>query len=239
VPLLEQRLLAPLRSVGQVRVFLHTYNVSVINNARSREYNATNRPDDLFLLRPDRFVIDSQESFLASVSTNYCRKHGDPWHDDYRSLTNFLCALNSLERVTELMANDNGAPFDAVVFARPDSLLLSAVDAQQVIAPAKNTIYVPPFANWGGINDRFAFGTQQTMEIYGRRRALLGEFCGVRVAHSEPFLAWVLKREKIVWKRTPMVFARMRANGLIQEKPTWRMEAAHNATVDAVLETTY
>lgn len=232
--LIHQRLLKPLKSVGVVDVFVHTYNLTHIVNPRSKEFNVTNSASDLLLLLPTASIVDDQTAFLNTVPSTLCKLRGDPWGDKFKSLSNLFCQLNSLDRVTSLF-QDHG-PFDVVVFARPDVIYYTAIDAQQVISAATNTIYLPPFADYGGYNDRFAFGKPLVMAMYGKRQSRIAEYCKTNRPHSETFIKWLIQQSGVSVKRTPILFGRMRSPDVIVERPSWQMQPVINTSLDNVLE---
>jgi hypothetical protein len=235
-PMIEQRMLTPLRRAANVSVFFHTYNLTVIHNTRSHEPNAANHHENMFLLRPDYWNVSDQDAYLATLPRNFCRRHGDAWHDSYQSHRNFMCQLNSLELVTDmLMRQAARQSFDAVVFARPDVLYYTALDVEQVLRSANNTIYIPPFANGHDVNDRFAFGQLDVMAAYGYRHRAIEEYCNGHRAHAEEFLHWYLVTKRIMLRRTPMIFGRIRATGLVWEQPTWGINRSHNATIESAM----
>lgn len=224
LPSIQQRLLLPLQAVANVSIYVHTFDIRVFTNNRSKEYSVRIRPHDVTALKPTSYVIESQIEFLQQLPTDFCRKHGDPWHDNYYSLRNFMCQLRSLSRVTDLMLE--GGLFDSVVYARPDVQFFNSIEALQVLASKHQTIYIPPFHNFGGANDRFAFGRQDVMTVYGRREYTLVDYCNLFPAHSERYLRWYLERNKITIKRTPLLFGRVRSNGVLWEMPSWSVERA-------------
>lgn len=224
LPNIQKRLLLPLRAVANVSIYVHTFDITVLTNHRSKEYSVQIRPQDVTALQPISYIIESQDEFLRQLPTDFCRSHGDAWHDNYSSLRNFMCQLHSLRRVTDLMLE--GGLFENVVFARPDVQFFNTIEALQVLASEQQTIYVPPFHNFGGVNDRFAFGRQDVMTLYGRREYTLVDYCKKFPAHSERYLHWYLERNKITIKRTPLLFGRVRSNGILWEKPSWIVERA-------------
>jgi len=113
-------------------------------------------------------------------------------------------------------------------------LFFTALDAQQVLHVRPNTVYVPPFANWDGTNDRFAFGTQDTMELYGSRFDKIGEYCLTNQAHAERYLRWHLAANNVSLERTPMLFGRVRAPDALWERPVWSTQRT-NMTINAAL----
>lgn len=232
---IRQRLILPLRAMANLSIYVHTFDIMALTNDRSKEYSARIRPQDVTFLEPTSYVIESQNEFMRHLPTDFCRKHGDPWHDNYNSLRNFICQLRSLSRVTDLMMKDGS--FDSVVFARPDVQFFNSIEVLQVLASENQTIYVPPFHNFGGVNDRFAFGRQDVMSLYGRRESSLADYCAKFPAHSERYLQWYLQYKNITIKRTPLLFGRVRANGVLWELPTWSVErTTKNVSLNAANE---
>lgn len=234
LPMIQQRILAPLGYLGRVVVLAHTYDVAVISNPRSNERLAPNDADDINLLGPADVIVDNQTEFLASLPERFCQTHGDAWHDRFKSHLNFMCQLHSQKQLSVLVAKHG--PFRAVIYARPDVLFFTALDAQQVLHAQPDTVYVPPFANWDGTNDRFAFGTQEAMHLYGSRFDTLGDYCTTNQAHAERYLRWYLGAHQLRIVRTPMLFGRVRAPAALWERPVWSTQRT-NMSVGASLET--
>lgn len=57
----------------------------------------------------------------------------------------------------------NNIKFDVVISARSDSIVCSGINLE---IPDKNTIYIPDHSDYGGLNDQFAYGNMDSMEIY-------------------------------------------------------------------------
>ena len=235
LPSILQRLIHPLQAVARVSIYIHTYDITNVTNARSGELNASIRPLDVLQLTPSGIEIEDERAVLSALPPEFCRKHGDPWTNDYRSFDNYMCQLHSLRRITEMMAASRSRPYDAVVFARLDMYYFTPIDAAQVLATPNNTIFIPHFHNFGGANDRFAFGSQSTMELYGRRQLSIHGYCRLLPAHSEKYLLWFLRSNRLTIRRTSILFGRMRANGMLWEQPRWQIErVVKNVSVDQV-----
>jgi len=225
---IEQRLMYPLRLLGNVRVFVHTYNVTVINNKRSGEFGVRNNASEAAWLQPHAKLIDDQNAFLNSLPPSFCRKHGDAWaaeKDNFKSMTNFLCQLNSLRAVTRLMMTHG--PFDRVVFARPDVLIYTPVDVQQLRSAPHDVVFVPPFDDYDGVNDRFAMGQYKPLVDIGLRGEAIAGYCEHALAHAERFLQWYVRERHIRVERTPMLFDRMRADGQLKRVADWELRRAN------------
>jgi hypothetical protein len=222
-PYIISRIISPMEHFANIRIFLHTFNLSVLTNPRSSEFKVPLNHKEFVLLNPHKYEITDQEEFLRTVPANFCRKHGDNYKDGFASTTNIFCQLESLRRVTALMLED-GTEFDSVVYARPDVLYFNPVDVEQVLHAQPRTIYVPLFHRYAGLNDRFAFGHIDVMTEFGYRGSELEKYCDTNQLNSEGFLRAFLDSRKINVKATSIVFSRVRANGLVYEHPTWSFE---------------
>jgi hypothetical protein len=219
-PHIFSRIINPIEQYANVRIFLHTFNLSKLTNARSREHNVTLQPDEFRLLNPHRFEVTDQEEFLQSLPGNYCQKHGDVFKDKFKSVQNVLCQMESLRRVTSLMMSDE-TMFDVVVYSRPDVLYFNTIDIEQLLLAEENAIYIPIFHRFSGSNDRFAFGRVDVMVRYGMRGDTLSTYCRQRQLHPETFLTHTLRTHNITIKATSIMFSRVRADGLVYEHPSW------------------
>ena len=94
----------------------------------------------------------------------------DPFHDGFTSVQNLLCQLNSVAAVTHLW-RAAGTAYDAVVYLRPDVYFNCPFPVDVLETLADNTVYVPDFHHWGGLNDRFAMGKPRVVEHWGERCA--------------------------------------------------------------------
>lgn len=111
----------------------------------------------------------------------------------------------------------SGVEADVVVRCRPD--LVFSVRPE---APSVGGLYVPKFANWLGLNDRFAYGDLTTMRTYFTRLDSLDEYVDAGgVFHPESFLMWAMRDTPV--HRTDAVFATLRPDGS-RDEPVWLPE---------------
>lgn len=188
----EENLLLPLlERCASVKVYLHTYNISVFNNPRSENNEANVTIDsrssiDLLF----RHLLSYRVISLWNVSfsspedaddsmgpIDYYLQRGDPWPDNPNiSMKYYLRQLYSLQLVTDLWAREKHG-FSLVLYTRPDLYYESKLELPATIK--RNTLYSPHFAYpamfndrigfYSGYNDRMAIGKADVMEIYGRR----------------------------------------------------------------------
>lgn len=230
MPSIVQRIIEPIRPIATVHVFVHTYNTTMVTNERANEKNVRLRPHDILHINPDQIEIENEADVIRHLPFERCKQFGDPWKNRFHSLRNFMWQLHSLNRVTYLMLR-HATQYDVVVFARPDLHYFTPIDINQLLHAKLATLYAPYFHNFGGTNDRFAFGDMDVMIKYGTRIASIESYCGRNLAHAEQYLAWFLQSHNITIERTPMLMGRVRGNGALWEQPTWEMRRNVNQFV--------
>ena len=98
-----------------------------------------------------------------------------------------MCQLNSISVVTDLWRSAE-TRYDAVVYLRPDVLYNCPFPVKTLENLEDDTVYVPDFHEWSGVNDRFAMGKPHAVVHWGNRCAgpltlpVLPRLC----AHSSP-----------------------------------------------------
>lgn len=151
-------------------------------------------------------ILQEDES-LISPPPCIVSNHGvvsRPWHVDssYRS---FYLQVRSIAKSFELaksFSNSNDLVFDWVFRLRYDNLYFGAA-VEDLSALDNNSVYLPSHDNWGGYNDRFAFGSPRCMDSYSKRYQYFVERqkSGLDVG-PEPYLKWVLEQDSIDVRRT-------------------------------------
>lgn len=227
-PSIVQHIISPLQAVSRVSIYAHTFNVTMVTNQRSAEDHTIIRPNDILQLEPDVFEMENEDSVLNSLPPNFCKRHGDPWRNGYVSFRNYMCQLHSIRRLAEMII-ESRRNYSAIVFARADVYYFTPIDTVQLLASEYNTIYIPHFHNFGGTNDRFAFGTQHVMLLYAIRQTSIDVYCETHPAHAEKYLQWYLLRNKIAIERTSMMFGRVRATGVLWEHPSWQISRSRDS----------
>ena len=94
----------------------------------------------------------------------------DIYRNNFTSIQNLMCQLNSLATVTQLWRN-SGVHYDAVAYMRPDVLYNCPFPVKQLEELKPNTVYIPDFHHWRGLNDRFAMGEPHVVHLWGERCA--------------------------------------------------------------------
>ncbi len=92
---------------------------------------------------------------------------GKPWYPPAfvaQAHLRRLCALRAVGRMMASTEMVQGWKYDWAIRARYDIEFTSDLEDISTFDPA--FIYVPKFASWGGINDRFAVGTSEAIWHY-------------------------------------------------------------------------
>ena len=157
--------------------------------------------DKAFLFRPAVTVIEPQHEMPER--REYSWQIGRGCHGVQRVLKQ----LWGLARVWQVF-EASGIDADIVVRCRPD--LVFAVRPEH----PQPGFWVPKFCNWWGLNDRFAFGSSETMRTYFTRLSRLDEYIDSGgMFHPETFVSWAMHGETVT--RTKAIFGTLRPDGSI------------------------
>lgn len=166
--------------------------------------------DKAFLFKPAVAVIEPQREMPER--REYSWQMGRGCHGVQRVLKQ----LWGLRRVWQVF-EASGIEADVIVRCRPD--LLFSVPPEP---PSDDGVWVPTFANWWGLNDRFAFGDRENMRAYFTRLDRLDEWIDMGgMFHPETFLAFSLVGCTIHNSRA--VFSTLRPDGT-RDEPVWRTD---------------
>lgn len=216
---------------GTYDVFVHTYRLRELINPHADEHTTDTHLKDLALLNATRYLVTDQDDFDATIPDLSPYYDNFRWNYDELTMRNVLRAQNSLASVWAVMANfaaEHDVHYDGVVVLRPDMLYLTDIDIMKKDTVTEGlydrTVYLPDFQHWGGVNDRFAFGSTVAMRVYSNRaismlrpRGLWG-WLQRRISkmNTEKFLLWHLKDNCInVSATTTLRCARLRSSGRV------------------------
>jgi hypothetical protein len=147
------------------------------------------------IVNPVASKIDEQNAFLQSIHFgDYYYPREYEWEPQL--IINHLCALESQKRCTELCLH-SGKTYDYVMFLRPDTLVDARLPVETIFTEnfSKNTIAIPDFEHWEGLNDRFAILHYDAVKPYSHRIDDIIEFrrtCGRIV--SEKYVKHVVNK---------------------------------------------
>ena len=199
---LEMHINSPLRQYFRVDVSVHSYvHTENYSNIRSREFNIKLDNDEWKALRPTFVELENvatvklqQEELLHKLTT-----FGDAWKDRFRSLSNYLLALHSLERATSLVLASK-REYDGALILRPDLYYLDPIDGTLLLNIVKQRklraiVTVPCWQSWSGVNDRFMYGDFEYITTIGQRIHAIAQYCSKQqtALQGEQFLKWFLE----------------------------------------------
>lgn len=91
---------------------------------------------------------------------------------DKRSPSGVLTMFYSIFKANEIFkkyCKDNNCEYDVVIRLRPDLKFKSPITKEHLsVINDNNSIYIPSFGNYSGINDQFAIGTPEAMDKYSK-----------------------------------------------------------------------
>lgn len=197
----------------QFHIFFHTYFInSIYNNPRSNENNIKINNNLYKLLDPNFFIYDIQDTIDIDFQSLFPNK--DPWNNNFTTFKNYILALYSLKRISDLFLHHHDTQqYDLVIFLRPDVLFTKPIDINWFKLINNNTILTPKFHTWNGINDRFAIMKPNNLLHYGYRF----DYLKLKLPYtSEILLKHIINKNYIKNIHIDFIFKRIRANGKIQ-----------------------
>ena len=168
------------------------------------------------LLRPfgARGITEKQATFDAAFALNSSyyaaldKRYAGP------NFRNLIRQLESLRRVAALWRS-SGAPYKAVVYARPDLKFLDAIDAGQVLAVPSKTILDPYWHRWSGLNDRVLVCSRDAAAVVAARIELAPGYAARTFLRAESFLQFVVKAHGLRVDDLALRAQRVRADGAV------------------------
>ena len=214
-PSIENKLLQPLRSIGDVTVVYHLWRIDRVTSSRSGE-DADLSQDAYAYFEAFSGVVEPPERFEDGEQFKSWKTGGDEFGDNFGSLRNLMHQLQSLKRVTALVERTDP---DVVVFARPDLQYHDPVPLSACrLAKRFPSLCVVPIWNWwAGYNDRFAICGKAAYRAYGNRVERAVDFARAsgRPIHSESLVKFALRRAGVKTLAIPMTASRVRVDGTV------------------------
>lgn len=202
----------------EYKIFMHTWIInSPYTNNHANETNIMLDNEEYKLLNPDYLERHNQDEFKKNINFNCFRSHPDPWKTNYAAVDNFICAMFSKLRCTELIEK-SGEKFDYIIFMRPDVQYITDFHPKFFKFINSKSICVPNFAikhSKHKFNDRFCICNMNTYKIYGKVFKKMYEYSKKLPLHSENFHGYIMHKNKINVKFIPFIFHRVRADGSI------------------------
>jgi hypothetical protein len=200
----------------EYKTFFHTYFLKEsYTNKRANEKNIKLDNQEYQLLNPDYFIYDWQEEEVKKLNISQYFPKIDPWFNNYETFRNYVLALNSQKKVTQLFLEKNKTEnFDYVIYLRPDVKFLNKLDLSWFNLLTEKIILTPNFSQCGGLNDRFAIMKPKLTKFYGMRFNTLKD---KEEINSEKRLLKIINNNNFLNLEINLKFQRIRANGNICE----------------------
>ena len=195
-------------------VFLHTFFSSEpYENGRAGERADEGIKADYALLRPYQVEVENLDEVKRTIDFKAYYTHPDPWNSNYQTVDNFILAMYSKQKVTE-MIRKSGIEFKTVIFIRPDVRFLSSIGPLMQLKRRDSWI-IPSFHLYSGFNDRFCIASEDNYLQYGCVFPLLLPYSRSKELHSETFYATLARRHHIFvqYASLAFVFQRVRIDG--------------------------
>eukprot|EP00729_Bicosta_minor_P009113 gene9113-23920_t len=174
-------------------------------------------PSLMFMkFNPCKFDTTDQDRVDAAITptlTQTCFKYGDYWDGhskECRTTRNYFRALYSQHIAAELIRSRQekvGVRYDVVAVVRPDVVFTSKMDVARfdtIVSEGRQVrpnqlVFVPSWADWGGVNDRFMFGhAGPVLAAMSRLNNVVAyvNHLGAeeKPIHSESYMKWTLDR---------------------------------------------
>lgn len=217
MPSLRKKLIEPAHNFFQsIKIMVSTNIPDRIQNVRSAELEIKYDAKAQLELNADFYVLHRQNIDLVSPYLLHAQQRRDPFNDEWKSITNLLFQLHSLQQAWKFATNNIGVlnNTDTILFARPDLVYLDDFDFQH-IHEDRPVVVTPDWQKHGGQNDRFALCNIQGAEIYANRLNWIQQYCKYHVLHPESFLQFVLKKSNTEIRYISTRAARVRSNGRV------------------------
>jgi hypothetical protein len=136
------------------------------------------------LLQPNYYEISNQDDFLNVINfSDYFNKElynkygADAYHEwEPLLIRNYLCALESQKRVTNMVLNNNNNNrYDFIIYIRPDVMIYTPFNINFLNINHKS-ISIPNYDHYSGYNDKFAIININECSNYGKRIDEIIEF---------------------------------------------------------------
>ena len=219
-PSIQKNIYGSLPDGAVVRSFYHLYEQERIDNPRSNEKEKISS-SNYVPFKGMEGELEKPGLVLEKWNFKYFHSLGDTWGDEGISIKNLIHQLHSLRQVTLLIEESGMAP-DFVIFVRPDLIYHNEIPKHvfKSFSHNYNSVYVPGWQWWKGLNDRFAICGKESYKSYGKRIEEAMNYCtsGDEEIHAEKLLKYALYKSRSKIKFLKSYASRVRVNGEIVDE---------------------
>ncbi len=218
-PSIRRNILAPLAAAGFDRFVAGHFNQPpVISDVTSGEHGIRlqRNPSVDFGLDLQWTEPQSEKNISGLLEPAMAvpfRDYDDPTGDVRR---NILYQMHSLRRLKQMLQMIGPERFDVFILLRPDLEYVDPLDLDAIgqILRDETDFVSPSWHQYGGLNDRFAFGNWRAAEIFLSRWDGVAEFCRSHsYIHPESLLGVSVSSAALRVTMTEQRALRVRATG--------------------------
>lgn len=164
-----------------------------------------------FLYNPKKLVIEPRKNFQITPLMHQRQI-------DHRDIGGILSMFYKVEECNELKKQyekEFNFKYDCVIRFRGDLFVEMPIP---IGTPNINNLYIPMYGNFGGINDQFAFGSSNIMDVYSSLYSNIEKYL-LRGApmHPEKLLQYHIEFNKLPVAKVHFKYVIRRPNGLVQD----------------------
>jgi hypothetical protein len=173
---LTKYLIEPLKKDHQTDVLSCLNYQKIVKNARSDENAELDDSNYSFFREHTLILINPDDHFDPNLHAELMR-FGDGLHDGGVSVRNHLLQLYTIKRAFEAAKEIDD--YDIYVFMRPDICIHEEVPLAKFIRKYKdtNTVLVPFWQGWAGVNDRLCLATRHSAPYFAERYGRALDWC--------------------------------------------------------------
>lgn len=197
----QARIFKPLyEACVEVDTFFHTWTLKTLRDSHNGERDIVlGGPWEMvraFRESLCRYAVGDQDLFDVRSNLSAWRQLDNRYKGP--NFRNMARQLESLHQVTQLwkleadLRTDGREYYRAVLYIRPDLLVLDKIDVNQLLKLRPGTFLSPYWHQFSGLNDRLAAGTQTVARAFGERSKFLWHYAQHRFIRSESYLKWVM-----------------------------------------------
>ena len=193
--------------------------------------------DQQQLLSKFEIELVDQDDFDAQFNLADILSYGDCYQDSGSSILNMMRALNALQKCYNKIPSHARKSFPTI-FIRPDLDIIDDIDIEFLLSQCfANSIVVPGWQFWRGVNDRFAIASAGlSAATYANRLNTVFQHLILtnRPFHSEQYLFDVLNLRKI--RILPIVqtrFVRVRSGNALHAEATQHEQIQHASSAES------
>lgn len=208
----------------EVDTFFHTWTLKTLQDSHNGERDLTlGGPWEMARAFRDtlcRYAVGDQDLFDVRSNLSAWRQLDHRYKGP--NFRNMARQLESLRQVTQLwkleadVRSDGTDYYRAVLYIRPDLLILDKIDVNQLLKLQPGTFLTPYWHQFSGLNDRLVAGTQSVARAFGERSKFLWHYAQHKFIRSESYLKWImLEKYKFEMDILEMRAQRVRTTGQI------------------------